>query len=287
MAVIRILQPGDEEALEAFLLRRVESSMFLIGNMRASGLVDGGRPYQGTYAAAFEGGRIVGVVAHYWQGNLVLQAPAHLEDLSRAASRSSGRPLRGLIGPDPQVRAARLVFDISDRSVQLDELEKLYSLALADLVVPSGLQSGELRGRRIEPHDVPLMVEWHVAFAGEALGEDESPRLRERVRAGVERQMRQGHFWLLEDRGEPVACSAFNTVIREAVQVGGVWTPPELRNRGYGRTVVAASLLDARAGGAETAILFTGEGNLPAQRAYEALGFRHVGDYRLLLLRPE
>jgi predicted GNAT family acetyltransferase len=25
---------------------------------------------------------------------------------------------------------------------------------------------------------------------------------------------------------------------------------------------------------------------VPAQRAYEALGFRNVGDYRLLLLRP-
>ncbi len=59
----------------------------------------------------------------------------------------------------------------------------------------------------------------------------------------------------------------------------------ELRRRGYGRCVVAASLLDARAQGVEKAILFTGESNLAAQRAYTALGFRHIGDYRLLLLQ--
>jgi len=57
------------------------------------------------------------------------------------------------------------------------------------------------------------------------------------------------------------------------------------RRRGYARAVVAASLLDARAEGAQTAILFTGESNTAAQKAYVALGFRHIGAYRLLLLR--
>ena len=32
--VVRILKPGDEALLEAFLLPRVESSMFLLGNTR-------------------------------------------------------------------------------------------------------------------------------------------------------------------------------------------------------------------------------------------------------------
>ena len=48
--------------------------MFLLGNMRASGLRDTGQAYGGTYAALFAGGSIAGVVAHYWNGNLVFQA---------------------------------------------------------------------------------------------------------------------------------------------------------------------------------------------------------------------
>jgi predicted GNAT family acetyltransferase len=58
-----------------------------------------------------------------------------------------------------------------------------------------------------------------------------------------------------------------------------------LDDASYGRAAVAASLLDARAPGATKAILFTGEDNIAAQKAYVALGFRQVGSYRLLLLK--
>jgi len=48
---------------------------------------------------------------------------------------------------------------------------------------------------------------------------------------------------------------------------------------------VAGSLLDARDEGVDQAILFTDEENVPAQRAYEALGFVAIGRYRLAILR--
>jgi predicted GNAT family acetyltransferase len=48
--------------------------------------------------------------------------------------------------------------------------------------------------------------------------------------------------------------------------------------------VVAASLLEARKESAEKAVLFTAESNLPAQKAYAALGFQRVGTYRLTFL---
>jgi predicted GNAT family acetyltransferase len=284
-AEIRILQPGDEATLEAFLLPRVESSMFLVGNVRTSGLADGGEPYQGTYAAAFAGGQIEGVVAHYWNGNLIAQAPAHLDALWRAAVAASGRGVQGLLGPAAQVAAMKAALGISASQVQMDETEKLYRLRLADLQVPEGLRSGRLRGRRIEPRDLDRIAGWRVDFNLEALGEEDGPALRARCRASIERSMGQGWTWVLEDGGQAVACSSFNTGFPEAVQVGGVWTPPELRRRGYGRAVVAASLLDARAEGVQTGILFTGRENIAAQKAYEALGFAHIGDYRLVLLR--
>jgi predicted GNAT family acetyltransferase len=286
MYSVRILEPGDEAALEAFLLPRVDSSMFLLGNVRAAGLHDEGRTYQGTYVAAWQAGEIAGVAALYWNGNLVLQAPVHLEALCRAAMAASGRALRGMVGPASQVEAARRALDLDRARIQLDEEEHLYSLALEALKVPPALSAGRLQGRRLEPHDVDLVTTWRVGFSLESLGEPESPALWSQCRASVEQGMAEGRIWLLEDEGQPVSTTAFNTAIREAVQVGGVWTPPELRSRGYARAAVAASLLAARDEGAERGILFTGKENLPAQRAYEALGFRQVGDYRLLLLSP-
>jgi RimJ/RimL family protein N-acetyltransferase len=285
MAEIRILRPGDEAALEAFLWPRVESSMFLLGNLRAAGLSDAGRPYEGTYAGAFVGGKLVAVVAQYWNGNLVFQAPAHLDALWRAAVQASGRPIRGLLGPEAQVAVAREVAGLNEAQVQLDESEALYRLALADLVVPEGLRSGRLRARLIEPRDLELVTAWQVEFTVETLGEEESPQLWERHRAGVQRSIGEKRTWILENDDGPVACSGFNAATREAVQVGGVWTPPDLRRRGYARAAVAATLLDARAAGATMAILFTGLENVPAQRAYAALGFQPAGTYRVILLR--
>ncbi|MEJ2207830.1 MAG: GNAT family N-acetyltransferase [Anaerolineae bacterium] len=286
MTELHVLEPGDEAALERFLLPRVDSSMFLLGNMRAVGLRDESGTYQGTYVAAWLGGQIAGVAAHYWNGNLVLQAPMDLEPLCRAVLQASGRPLRGLVGPAGQVEAARRALELAAEAIQLDEEEHLYSLALDEIQVPPALASGRLRGRRIEARDVETVTAWRVGFSVESLGDKESPRLWEACRAAVQRGLAEGRIWILEDEGQAVATTAFNTAIREAVQVGGVWTPPELRCRGYGRAAVAASLLAARAEGATRGVLFTGKENVPAQRAYEALGFRRVGDYRLLLLRP-
>ena len=46
---------------------------------------------------------------------------------------------------------------------------------------------------------------------------------------------------------------------------------------------MAGSLEIARSEGVTRSVLFTGEHNLPACRAYEALGYERVGDYGLLL----
>ena len=282
---IRILQPGDETALETFLLSCVESSMFLIGNMRASGLIDTSQAYAGTYAAAFEGERVIGVIAHYWNHNLVFQSPVHLDSLLRTLVDASRRPIGGLIGPHDQVNAATETLEIDASTIQLDEIETLYSVSLENLSIPEGLHSGTICGRRVEPRDVELMITWSVAYSIEAIGEKDSPDLWEKCRTSVERSLQEGRTWVLEDRGEPVACSSFNAAIKEAVQIGGVWTSPEHRRRGYGRSIVAASLLDARLEGVEKAILFTGESNIAAQKAYTALGFQPFGEYGLVLLR--
>lgn len=282
---VRVLERGDVAALEAFLLPSIESSMFLVGNMRAAGLTDRGQTCGGTYAAAFKEMQICGVVAHYWNQNLVFQAPLQLEALCTAALERSRRPVKGLIGPAEQVSAARKLLGIDDANVQRDETEKLYCLELNELLVPDSLIRGKVRGRRIKARDLELVTRWRVEFAVELLGEEEGPKLQDECRAVVERKLRERRTWILEDRGRPLACSSFNTAIAEAVLVGGVWTPPGLRGRGYGRGVVAASLLDARSKGVGKAVLFTGESNIPAQKAYEALGFRYVGDYRVLLLK--
>jgi predicted GNAT family acetyltransferase len=110
--------------------------------------------------------------------------------------------------------------------------------------------------------------------------------LREASRDDVVLHHDRGTDWLLLSNGTPVSYSVFNAVLPDIVQIGGVWTPPELRGHGYARCVVAGSLLAARAQGVERAVLFADPVNEAARRAYRSLGFRVVGDYGLVLLVP-
>lgn len=284
MPTIKILAPDDQPKLEAFLLPRLDSSIFLLNNSRASGLLDTGERYAGTYAAALANDAVIGVVAHFWNGNLLCQAPLELLDaLWRAAVGASGRAVRGVVGPAQQVAAIRAGLNMPAERVQMDESEGLFSLALNALIAPEILRTGAVQGRRMAPRDLDLLAAWRTEYNIEALGATDSPDLREECRVTMERSLREGTTWVLEADGRTVASTSFNARIAEAVQVGGVWTPPERRRRGYARAAVAASLRDARAEGVEKAILFTGQDHIAAQTAYRALGFQLIGDYRLLL----
>jgi uncharacterized protein len=285
MTNIRILHPPDQNALEAFLLPRLASSMFLVGNSRHVGLHDHGQRYEGTYAAAFEHGLIVGAAAHYWNGYLVMQAPVATVEVCRAAASASGRALGGLIGPADQVERVRLSLGITAEHLRMDEVEYLYTLDLAALRVPEALHNRELQVRPATTDDLELATDWRVQYGVETMNDQDTDEYRSRCRAGVQTSIEEGTLFILHDSaGQPLAQSGFNATLQEAVQVGGVYTPPPSRGRGYGRAVVAGSLQHMYERGVPQAVLYTGMDNIPAQKAYTAIGFGRVGDYRVMLL---
>ena len=63
-----------------------------------------------------------------------------------------------------------------------------------------------------------------------------------------------------------------------------MFTPPELRGGAWARSAVAASSWRCGRRRVARSVLFTGEDNLAAQRAYLALGYEIVGDFGLILL---
>src|SRR5438094_282233 len=113
---LQTLGAGDEAALEAFLAPHWQSAMFLRANARAAGLVDRGARLQGTYVAAWQGGAIVAVAAHFGNGVLALQAPdaAGVPSLVQATVAASGRRVSGLSGLRAQVVAARTALGLHD-----------------------------------------------------------------------------------------------------------------------------------------------------------------------------
>lgn len=285
MNEVRILKPGDEVALDAFLLPRIESSMFLVSNSRAVGLLDNGERYAGTYAALFEGDRITNVAALYWNGSLVLQAPTRLGEVWRFAARHANRSIQRVIGPLAQVAEVLESLGVSQENIQMDEPEHLYRLDLDKLQVPTILRDGTVTHRLVREEDFGVVLKFRLAYAEEAMNTVITPQVKEDTTAGIRRSMQDQNLWVLLHGGEIVSMTGANSWTNETIQVGGVYTPPDLRGRGYGRAVVAGQLLDARELGASVGILFTGIDNVPAQKAYEAIGFQYIGGYRIMVFK--
>jgi RimJ/RimL family protein N-acetyltransferase len=283
---IRKLVPGDEERLQAFLSGHVSSSLFLLSNLRAAGLVDGGKPFEGTYAAGFREGEICGVVAHYWNGNFVLQAPSGgAVDLARFAAAQSGRDVHGVIGPWEQVESVVAGLGLAGAATHVASCEDLFSLHLEALQVPWALAAGEVRCRLAMASELSLLSRWKHDFRVEALGEPAGEALLASAREEIGRAAASNSLFVLEADGRLVSMCAFTARVPACVQFGGVWTPSEHRGRGHARAVVAGALLSARREGTTTSVLFTGRENEAARRAYEALGYRRVGSYGLVLFR--
>jgi uncharacterized protein len=270
-----VLLPGDEPRVERFLLAHADSSLFLRSNLRAAGLVFEDKRLQGTWVAEEEQGELTGIVCHAWNGNLLFQAPRHAAQLAAFARQQSGRKVEGLVGPWEQVQPAREALKLDETPPSFSSLEHLFALSLAELRVPSA--PGECR--RVAPEDFEAVVEQRAAFVIEALGGKPSPS----IRSGAEALVAEGSYFVVRHEGRVVASGCFNARLPDCVQLGGIYTPPEDRNRGYARQLVAGMLLAARGEGVTRAVLFTDEHNAAAQRAYEAIGFRRIGEYGLVL----
>jgi GNAT superfamily N-acetyltransferase len=280
---MRELRTGDEVRLEAFLVQHRDGSVFLRSNARNGGLRYEGKPEQATYVATLRGDCVTGVVALAWNGMLLVQAPDGVEALARRCVALSGREATGVSGPGAQVEQAIDVLGLRSRVALTKENERLFAVDLTDVSVPDALSSGAVVCRPPIAAELPLLYEWRAAYNVETLGAEPGDANLAGAKSFLDRQIARGDAWVVVTGGELVSLSAFNASLPDIVQLGGIYTPPLLRGRGWGRVGVAAALLAARDRGAERAVLFTN--NPAAVRCYESVGFRRIADYGLVLFR--
>jgi RimJ/RimL family protein N-acetyltransferase len=125
--------------------------------------------------------------------------------------------------------------------------------------------------RPVWPEDAALLFDWTLAFVREAVQHDPEP-----TREQVERHMLgRGHtFWIVD--GVPVSMAAIARRLRDSASISAVYTPPDLRGRGYAGSAVAAVVEQIFAEGRSTACLYTDLRNPFSNRCYAKVGFEPV-----------
>jgi GNAT superfamily N-acetyltransferase len=214
-----------------------------------------------------------------------LQAPENPTVLVRRALEVSGRQLAGLTGPYGQVQQVFHDLGLQERAPAMNSRDILFSLDLDTLIVPDPLREGRVTCRHPDDDELPLLTEWRIAYSRELVHSHEGASLEKEIPAVIEHLQKTKNHWVLEAGGRIVATTTVNAGIPEMVQVGGVYTLPGYRNRGYARSVEAGSLMELRDRGVKKTILFTGEDMPAARAAYASLGFAAVGDYGLVILQ--
>lgn len=275
----------DYAQLEQFLRQHRETSLFILGNMNRVGLAQSDQAYHGDYWGLFQQEELSGVLVHYWNGNVMMQAPnpEHLTYLIHTFQKTVKRPIAGILGVVEQADQVITALGLHSAQFRLQRAEQLYALDLSQLIIPALAAELELKVVHPRAEYRELLQAWLRAYELEALHAQAGAALERRVAATVEVWLRSTEIYLLEVNQQPVALSGFSVNLPDIVQVGPVWTPPSQRNRAYARYLVAQSLATAKERGVQTAILFT---DTPAAiKAYTAIGFRLIGQYRLALLR--
>ena len=278
---------GQEALLESFLKNHSETSMFLRSNLCNSGIeYKDNTAYHGEYFAYYNAlAEIQGVLAHYWNGNIMMQCPnlTALRGLVHYFKVHCTRPIGGVLGDEKQAKIVIDLLEINTSSFALNSIDGLYQLALSALVVPNKSTSN-YQLKRAKYYDPIILKKWLTDYHVEALGADlTNPVSVESINNSITDALNRDDLWVLEHHNTAISLCGFNASFEDIVQIGPVWTPVDYRNQGYARSAVALSLFEAKKNGINQAILFTN--NPAAERAYVSIGFNKVGEYRLAILK--
>jgi RimJ/RimL family protein N-acetyltransferase len=129
--------------------------------------------------------------------------------------------------------------------------------------------------------DRELLTRWFGAFAREV---DDDPGHDHR--ADIDQRLGYGGITVWEDGGVPVSVACLTRAVGGMARVGPVYTPPELRGRGYAAGATAAVSAAALDAGARAVVLYTDLANPTSNALYERLGYAPVEDRVVLSFTP-
>jgi hypothetical protein len=226
-----------------------------------------------------EGDEVVGAALRTLPYNLILGRPASPAALAALVEAVAGEKLPGVVGAEPEVQEfAELWTRRTGVAARTNMRQGVYAL---ERVEPLPAVAGSARVATED--DRELAVRWWIAFAEEALHEGGPGRERAEEMIDYRLSSRSSGILLWEDYGHPVSIAGWGGPTPNGIRIAPVYTPPELRGRGYATALTAElsqRLLDGRlfAGGRRFCFLFTDLANPTSNAIYERIGYRRVAE---------
>jgi len=176
----------------------------------------------------------------------------------------------GASGPPPIAeKFAMLWTNVTGAKYKPGMRSRLYELRT---VSPPQTAPGALR--LASENDLDLVARWIGEFAAEALPGGDMAKSRESAAFRI--AQRNVYLW---ENVQPVSMAATTRPTTNGIGISLVYTPPELRGKGYASACVAAlsqRLLDS---GCKFCCLFTDRSNPTSNHIYQSIGYTPVADF--------
>jgi RimJ/RimL family protein N-acetyltransferase len=203
-------------------------------------------------------------------------AAALARDLT--ADSGTGRRIAGVnVGQEAADAFAAAWRDRTGDAVAVYRRMRLFRLG--ELIPPRPWPEGTARLAAGTERD--LLARWFGAFGrevGDPPGQDHS-----KAAAG---RLAYGGITVWEAGGVPVSVVGRTRAVAGMVRVGPVYTPPELRGRGYAGAATAAVSQAALDAGLREVVLYTDLANPTSNALYQRLGYHPVEDRVVLSFTP-
>ena len=256
-----------------FLTAREAEHNLILGlssRLRDSPRLYGEDPY---FLVVRDRGRVVAAALRTPPHNLILSETAddRTTEAICAAAHQAFPTLPGVIGPSEVAAAfARAWPARTGAWASLAIAQRVYRADSA--VHPHGVEG---RMRPYADSDEELVLAWLDAFAAEAIRgspiEDGPSMLRHRL------EDPDGDFVIWE-HDAPVSVAGYGGATPNGIRIGPVYTPPELRRRGYASALTARLTQTLLDGGRRFCFLFTDLANPTSNAIYQRIGYEPVTD---------
>ncbi len=261
--------------VEAFLLEHEAEHNLILGLTSMLKRTD---TYRDPYLVSVENGSAVVAVA--------LRTPPFNVTLSEIKDEGAirliaedvyatyGRDLPGVSGKKAVSKAfANLWSSIASVRPRLNTALRIFRL---EKVNPVQNVSGEYRHATLNEYDI--LVDWWLAFAAEAMEATSREDAESRIESRLEADTSLTGLRLWWDEGRPVSFAGYTGPTPNGIRVGPVYTPPELRGRGYASACVAALSQELLDSGRKFTFLFTDLSNPTSNHIYQMIGYKPVAD---------
>lgn len=223
-------------------------------------------------AAVLDGDRVVGAAIRTPPWRVVLSLMDHPDALDRLAEDMAGQSLPGAVGPVDSVGPfARAWGRESGVRPRLTRHERSFRL---EHVRPPRPAPGSMARAQAAEHAV--LSAWARAFSDEAMPGGPPQDYDRMADRWIKGEGRTAYLWFAQ--GRPVSLAGAGGLTPNGIRIGPVYTPPELRGRGYASNLVAQVSQLQLDGGRTFVFLFTDLANPTANKIYQAIGYEPVND---------